>query len=197
MDPSALEIVHYPHPTLRYKSKPIARVDDNLRAVIQQMFPLMYDAHGIGLAANQIDISLRVFIINLAADPNEGEEHVFINPVISRAKGVDEKEEGCLSIPGVNGQVKRPETVRIEAYNLRGQLFEASLDGLFARAVQHELDHLDGVLFTDRLSETGKITVEPDLAELEIAFNSRRNTGGLPDDQAIANRLREIENRYS
>lgn len=197
MDPSSLEIIHYPHPTLRHKSKPILRVDDNLRAVIQQMFPLMYEARGIGLAANQINLPLRVFVINLAADPEEGEEFVFINPEISRAKGSDEKEEGCLSMPGVNAHVKRPETVRIEAYNLRGELFQADLDGLFARAVQHELDHLDGVLFTDKLSDLAKANVLPELEELEIAFDSKRETGELPNDEAIAQRLREIEQQYA
>lgn len=197
MDPTSLEIIHYPHPTLRHKSKPIARVDDTLRAIIQHMFPLMYEARGIGLAANQIDLPLRVFIINTAADPQEGEELVFINPVISRPKGSDEKEEGCLSIPGIHGMVKRPERVRVEAYNLEGQLFEAEASGLFARAIQHELDHLDGVLFTDKLSETGRIAVRPELEELEIEFNSKRETGELPDDEVIAKRLREIEKQYA
>lgn len=197
MDPSSLEIIQYPHPTLRHESKSIARVDDKLREIIKQMFPLMYEAHGIGLAANQINLPLRVFVINLAADPLEGEEHVFINPVISRPKGSDEKEEGCLSMLGVNGLVKRPETVRIEAYNLQGELFEAELDGLFSRAVQHELDHLDGVLFTDKMSETGKLSIRPELEELEIAFNSKRETGELPDDETIAGLIQEIENEYA
>lgn len=197
MDPSLLEIIHYPHPTLRHKSKPVMRVDEQLRAIIRQMFPLMYEARGIGLAANQVDLPLRIFVINLAADPEEGEEHVFINPVISKPKGMDEKEEGCLSMPGINGTVKRPDTIHVQAYNLNGQLFEATLDGLFARAVQHEVDHLDGVLFTDKLSETGKIAVRPELNELEIAFQSKRETGELPDDEAIAERLQAIEQQYA
>lgn len=197
MDPSSLEIINYPHPTLRHKSKPIVRVDDTLRAAIKQMFPLMYEAKGIGLAANQVDLPLRFFVINLAADPEEGEEFVFINPVISKPKGLDEKEEGCLSMPGVHGHVRRPEKVHIEAYNLQGQLFEADLEGLFARAVQHELDHLDGVLFTDKLSEGGKGNVRDDLAELEIAFQSQRDTGLMPDEEAIAQRLLKIEQAYA
>lgn len=197
MDPSSLEIIHYPHPTLRYKAKPIVRVDNELRAVISAMFPLMYEARGIGLAANQVDLPLRVFVINLAAEPSEGEEYVFINPVISRPKGMTEKEEGCLSMPGILGQVKRPETIRVEAYNLKGEHFEATLDGLFARAVQHELDHLDGVMFTDKLSETGKISIDSELYELELAFNSRRQTGELPPDDVIFRRLKEIEARYA
>ena len=197
MDPSALEIIHYPHPTLRHKSKPVARVDEPLRAVIKQMFPLMYEAKGIGLAANQIDLPLRIFVLNLASDPKEGEELVFINPVINKPKGMDEKEEGCLSMPGVNGEVKRPETVEVEAYNLQGQLFRATIDGLLARAVQHELDHLDGVLFTDKMSETGKLAIRPELYELEVAFDSKRETGEIPDDEQIARRIQQIEADYA
>lgn len=197
MDPSSLKIVHYPHPTLRYKSKPIVRVDDQLRAVIRQMFPLMYEARGIGLAANQIDLPLRVFVINLAADPQEGEELVFINPVASQPKGMGEKEEGCLSIPGVNASVKRPESIRIQAYGLDGQFVDATVDGLLARAIQHELDHLDGVLFTDRLSETGKIAVTPDLQELSLTYRSQLETGEIPSDEDIERRRRDIESQYT
>lgn len=197
MDPSSLKIVHYPHPTLRYKSKPIVRVDDQLRAVIRQMFPLMYEARGIGLAANQVDLPLRVFVINLAADPQEGEELVFINPVASQPKGLAEKEEGCLSIPGVNANVKRPESIRIQAYQLDGQFIDATVDGLLARAIQHELDHLDGVLFTDRLSETGKIAVTPDLQELDLTYRSQLETGEIPRDEEIENRRRQIESQYT
>ena len=197
MDLSSLEIIHFPHPTLRYESKPVVRVDDNLRAMVQQMFPLMYEARGIGLAANQVNLPLRLFVINLAAEPDEGEELVFINPVVSRPKGSDEKEEGCLSIPGVNGHVKRPETIHVEAYNLEGDLFKADVDGLFARAIQHELDHLDGVLFTDKLTETGKLSVRDDLDELEAVYQSRRETGEVQDDEAIRKHIREIESQYT
>ena len=196
MDSSSLEIVHYPHPTLRHVSKPIQRVDGQLRSAIRQMFPLMYEARGIGLAANQIDLPLRVFVINLAADPHEGQEHVFINPVVSQPKGMSEQEEGCLSIPGINGQVRRPETVRIQAYDLDGQAIDLAIDGLFARAVQHELDHLDGVLFTDRLSETGKMAIREEMDELEITFRSRQETGAIASAEEIQARIREVEQRY-
>ena len=196
MDLSALEIIHYPHPTLRHTSRSIQRVDGELRDIIRQMFPLMYEARGVGLAANQINLPLRVFITNLAADPEEGEECVFINPVISQPKGMFEQEEGCLSIPGVTGNVKRPERVRIQAFDLEGQAVDLTVDGLFARVVQHELDHLDGVLFTDRLSETGKMAAREDLEELELSFRSQRETGSMPRDQEIRARLRKVEERY-
>jgi len=191
-----LSIVYYPHPTLRYKSKPVKRVDTELRAVVREMFERMYEARGIGLAANQVDLPLRLFVLNLEASPDEGEELVFINPVISRPKGNDELEEGCLSMPGVNGLVRRPETVHLQAFDLSGNEINATVDGLFARAVQHELDHLEGVLFTDRMSETGKITVRPDLEELEVVFQSQRDTGSLPGDEVIRQRLRGWEDRY-
>lgn len=196
MDSSSPQIIHYPHPTLRHHSKPIQRVDRGLRSIIGQMFRLMYESRGVGLAANQIDLPLRVFIANLAADPEEGEEHVFINPVISQPKGMSEQEEGCLSIPGINGNVRRPERVQFQAYTLDGQSIDMSLEGLFARVVQHELDHLDGVLFTDRLSETGKMAVRPELEELEVSFRSQCDTGLIPSDEAIRTRLNELEQRY-
>ncbi len=196
MDLSALEIIHYPHPTLRHTSRPIQRVDDELRDIIRHMFPLMYEARGVGLAANQIDLPLRVFITNLEVEPEEGEERVFINPVISQTKGIIEQEEGCLSIPGVNGNVKRPERVKIQAYDLDGQAIDLTVDGLFARVVQHEVDHLHGVLFTDRLSETGKMAVREDIEELESSFRCRRETGSMPSDQEIRARGREMEERY-
>lgn len=196
MDSPSLEIIHYPHPTLRRPSRPIQRVDGKLRDIIRQMFRLMYQARGVGLAANQIDLALRVFITNLAADPEEGEERVFINPVLSQPKGMTEQEEGCLSMPGVNGTVKRPERVRIQAYGLDGEAVELTVEGLFARVIQHEVDHLDGVLFTDRLSETGKMAVREALEELEFAFRSGRETGSIPSDQEIRAGCRELEERY-
>jgi peptide deformylase len=143
-----LQILTYPHPTLRRVSKPLKRVDADLRKTIREMFDLMYAAKGIGLAANQVDLPLRLFIVNLESNPETGEELVFLNPVISRPRGgAEEAEEGCLSLPGLYGPVIRPKEVRINAYNLSGQEFEADVSGLFARCVQHELDHLDGVLF--------------------------------------------------
>ena len=191
-----MQIVTYPHPTLRHKSKPIRRVDAELKALVSQMFDLMYQAQGVGLAANQVDLPLRIFVVNEEADPAEGEEMVFINPVLSKPKGNEEKEEGCLSLPETYGDVMRPEKIHVEAYNLQGELFQADLSGLLGRIVQHENDHLDGVLFTDRLNETGKMKVQPALDEFTLDFQSKRRTGEIPEDDAIAARLAEIEAKY-
>jgi peptide deformylase len=191
-----LRIVNYPHPTLRHKSKPIQRVDAELRQIVRQMFDLMYQAKGVGLAANQVDLPFRLFIVNTQANPKEGEELVFINPVVLDPKGSDEAEEGCLSLPGLYGQVKRPKQVRLNAFNLQGQEITADLSGLPARVVQHELDHLDGILFIDRLSETGRLSAAPTLEEFTLEFQSRRHVGEIPSDQEIAARLADWERKY-
>ena len=191
-----MQIVSYPHPTLRYKSKVIRRVDSELRDVVQQMFELMYEAKGIGLAANQVDMPLRLFVINSEGNREEGEELVFINPVLSQPDGQEENEEGCLSLPGVYAPVTRAKQIHVEAYNLQGQPFSATLSDMMARVVQHEHDHLDGVLFTDRVSAEDKLEIEPALHECAIEFQARRDRGEIPDDQQIFSQLAELEQKY-
>jgi len=189
-----LKIIEYPHPTLRRPSKPLARVDAGLVEIVREMFALMYEKKGVGLAANQVDLPYRLFVANLECDPQRPElEHVFINPVITNRKGSVEAEEGCLSLPGLYGQVKRPERVTISAYNLAGQEFRGDLTGLFARVVQHEVDHLDGVLFIDKLSTSGQMAAREAIEEFEIQFAQRRERGEIPDNAAIAARLAELE----
>ncbi len=189
-----MRIIRYPHPTLRRVSKPLKRVDAELHKIVREMFDLMYQAEGIGLAANQVDLPYRMFIINLASDPAAAEkEFVFLNPVLRSPKGSTEAEEGCLSLPGLYGQVRRPERIVLNAYDLAGQELTLELDGLFSRAVQHEVDHLDGVLFTDRLSATALADARPELKRFEDQFASARERGEIPDDRAIAARLAELE----
>lgn len=191
-----LQILVFPHPTLRHQTKPVRHVDTELRKNVRQMFDLMYEARGVGLAGNQVDLPLRLFVANLACDPEEGEEYVFINPVISRAKGMDEQDEGCLSLPEMYGAVKRPETVHIQAFDLNGKEVNAELSGLFARVAQHETDHLDGILFTDRLSETGKMDAEEMLQGFQLEFEAKRKDGTIPSDDQIAARLSKLEGKY-
>lgn len=189
-----LRIVQYPHPTLRHISKPLTRVDKELHGMVREMFDLMYEANGIGLAANQVDLPYRLFVLNLKSDPNlPEEEQVFLNPVITSRKGMAEGEEGCLSIPGLYAQVKRPERVTLNAYNLSGEELNLDLDGLFARAAQHEIDHLDGVLFIDRLSPTSVIEVRETLEDFESEFLNQRERGEIPDSETIVKRLVELE----
>jgi len=169
-------------------------VDKELHGYVREMFDLMYEARGIGLAANQVDLPYRLFVINLESDPEaKDQEFVFLNPVITARKGMAEAEEGCLSIPGLYADVKRPERVTLNAYNMAGEELNLELDGLFARAVQHEIDHLDGVLFIDRLSPTTEMDVREALLDFEDQFVSQRERGEIPDDAAIAQRLSELE----
>ncbi len=191
-----MQIISYPHPTLRRVAKPIRRVDAALRSIVREMFEKMYESKGIGLAANQVDMPLRLFIVNLEAQPGAGEELVFINPVISKPKGTAEAEEGCLSLPGVYASVVRPKQVTINAYTLDGREITADVSGLMARCVQHELDHLDGVLFTDRLSPIAKTDLADELDELETVYSSKRQTGEIPSDEVLAARWAEWEQKY-
>ncbi len=189
-----MQIVQYPHPTLRHVSKPLKRVDAELHRLIREMFELMYEAKGIGLAANQVDLPYRLFVLNLESDPQARDlEHVFINPVLTSRKGMAEAEEGCLSLPGLYADVRRPERVTLEAFTPGGQQVKMELDELFARAAQHEIDHLDGTLFIDRLSPTGEIAVRPALDDFELQYRGHLERGEIPDDAAIAKRLEELE----
>jgi len=189
-----VQIVKYPHPTLRRKSKPLKRVDRDLKAMIGEMFELMYAHEGLGLAANQVDLPYRLFVINIEghADAKE-EERVFINPVILRRSGQAEDREGCLSFPEIYAPVTRPEKIVVNGYGLDGQEFTYEMSGLLGRAVQHETDHLEGILFIDRLSEANRMAIRGELEELELAFSTDRRMGLIPPDERIAARLGELE----
>ena len=188
-----LRVVKYPHPALRHKSRPLRRVDNELRKTVRAMFDLMYEQRGIGRAANQVDLPYRFFILNTEGEPDKGEEHVFLNPVIVKRGGTAEAEEGCLSFPEIYAPVKRSATIVISAYNLAGEEMNCELNGLLARAAQHEYDHLDGVLFIDRLTPSGLLSVKQSLLDLEEQFEGDRRRGMVPDDQQIASRLAELE----
>ncbi|MGD0896944.1 MAG: peptide deformylase [Thermoguttaceae bacterium] len=189
-----MRIVKYPHPTLRHKSKPLRRVDAELRKIVQEMFNLMYLHKGIGLSANQVDLPYRLFILNVEGDPAaRDKERVFINPEISRWSGTAEADEGCLSFPEIFAPVRRAEKISISAFNLAGEEVQYEPTGLLARAAQHEYDHLDGVLFIDRLTPSHLAAIRPALEELELEFSGARQRGVIPDDQQITARLTELE----
>lgn len=134
-------------PVLRQRAEEIAAVDDNLRALVDDMFDTMAAFSGVGLAANQVGVARRVAVVNA-----EGQTITMINPRIVEADGREVKEEGCLSIPEVYGEVTRPGRIVLEALNEDGAPYRLDADGLVARAIQHEIDHLDGILFIDHLS---------------------------------------------
>ncbi len=189
-----MRIVKYPHPTLRHRSKPLRRVDAELKRIVGQMLDLMYQHKGIGLAANQVDLPYRLFVMNPQSDPAAKDlEYVFINPVIVKRTGTAEEEEGCLSFPEIFAPVRRSDKIVLSAYNLTGEEVSYQLSDLPARAAQHEADHLDGVLFIDRLSPPARLSVKQALADLEREFQGSRDRGLIPDDGQITSRLAELE----
>jgi len=188
-----LRIIKYPHPALRHKSKPLRRVDGELKSAIREMFDLMYENKGCGLAANQVDLPYRMFVINLEGDPAKGEEHVFLNPVISKRQGSAEADEGCLSFPEIFAPVRRSDKIVLSAYNLDGEPINYELSGFFARAVQHEFDHLDGIMFIDRLGPAALLSIKQLLQDLEVQFQGDRDRGVIPQDPQIFARLTELE----
>jgi len=193
-----VRIIKYPHPTLRHKSKPLRRVDAALKKAIGEMLDHMYESNGIGLAANQVDLPYRVFVMNIESDPEAADQElVFINPVITGRNGTAEGEEGCLSFPEIYAPVRRSSQIVLSAYNLAGEEISWRLEGLPARAAQHEADHLDGVLFIDRLSDSAKLSVKEALEDLEVEFKAERDRGRMPDDAAIAARLAELEAEWT
>ena len=185
-----MQIVHYPHPSLGYSSRPITSVNEALRRTVREMFELMYEAKGVGLAANQVALPLRVFIMNISGDSDlADEEHVFLNPELSGQAGSVEAEEGCLSVPELYGQVKRFERVTIEAYDLDGEGFAMDLDELPARVVQHETDHLDGLMFFDRMNDLDRQAIEPQIDEFVTVFRHGQSTGEISADSSLTEQL--------
>ncbi len=146
-----LTILEFPDPRLRTRATPVEAVDDDLRALIDAMFETMYAAPGIGLAATQVDVHKRLLVTDVSADKTE--PLCFINPEIIDREGSIITEEGCLSVPEIYAKVERAERVRVRALNRDGMEFEIDADGLLAVCVQHEMDHLEGKLFVDYLSE--------------------------------------------
>ncbi|MEO1995545.1 MAG: peptide deformylase [Planctomycetaceae bacterium] len=189
-----MEIVQYPHPALTWKAKPITEINARLRTTVEQMFELMYTSKGLGLAANQVALPFQVFVVNPTGDPEEkDQEFVFINPEITSRKGSVEGEEGCLSLPDVYGEVRRAEQIVVEAYDLSGQGFELNLTELPARVVQHEADHLQGVMFLERMTEAALRELQPQLELFESHYRSQQAQGKIPDASQLLREWRELE----
>ncbi|MGB8852002.1 MAG: peptide deformylase [Pirellulales bacterium] len=188
-----LQLVEYPHPALLRRAKPVSRIDDALAAAVEQMFDIMYDARGVGLAANQVALPYRLFIVNCEGERGQGEEHVFINPVLSRPRGTAIQEEGCLSLPGVRMDVRRPERIVVDAWSLDGQPIHLDVDGLLARVIQHEFDHLEGRLFTDRLPEAAALEVRRALESFREVHAGKQSRGELPGHEALVAELDRLE----
>lgn len=146
-----LPILEFPDPRLRKQAEPVLQVDAAVRQLIEDLFETMYAAPGIGLAATQVDVHRRLLVTDVSTDASD--PHALVNPVILAKDGVAVSEEGCLSVPGYYEEVERAEHIRVRYLDRDGTEIETDMDGLLAICVQHEIDHLDGKLFVDYLSE--------------------------------------------
>ena len=156
-----LTILEFPDPRLRTKATPVSAVDDALRALIDDMFETMYAAPGIGLAATQVNVHKRLLVADVSA--NQSEPHVLINPVILEKDGLMVSDEGCLSVPGYYEEVERAEHIRVRFLDRDGVEQEMEAEGLLAVCIQHEMDHLEGKLFVDYLSEAKRLRIRKKL----------------------------------
>ena len=167
-----LTIVHYPNPVLRREAESVRKPDSYLQELAERMNELMAEAAGIGLASNQVGVTERLLVVNLTGE--QGAYEGFINPVILSQSGTSREEEGCLSVPGLAGKVRRAARVVVEATTLDGERVRMEAEGLAARCWQHELDHLNGMLFIDKLGASRRLTIRPRLRALEKRFKEER-----------------------
>ena len=156
-----LKILEFPDPRLRTKATPVTVVDDDLRKLIDEMFETMYAAKGIGLAATQVDIHRRLLVTDISVDNDD--PHVLINPEILEKDGTIVTDEGCLSVPGYYEEVERAEHIKVRFLDREGAAVELEAHGLLAVCIQHEIDHLDGKLFVDYLSEAKRSRIRKKL----------------------------------
>jgi peptide deformylase len=174
-DPDRVQILHYPAPQLRKPANLVDKVDTYHREMAARMDELLREAVGVGLAANQVGWLERVVVINLTCEP--GKSEIYINPRIVARTGEVKDDEGCLSLPGVRGKVVRASEVTVSAIRLDGQPVEIKATGLLARAWQHEMDHLEGMLFVDRLGAASKFVLGSRLRKLEKEFDRQGPSG--------------------
>lgn len=158
-----LNVLTYPDPRLRNFAEPVDTVDDGIRTLVDDMAETMYAAPGIGLAAIQVDVRKRVIVIDVSEDRSALQ--VFINPVITRSEGAQELEEGCLSVPGIYAQVRRADSIVVEALDRSGTEFTLRADAMLAVCIQHEIDHLDGKVFVDYLSRIKRDRIRKKLSK--------------------------------
>ena len=168
-DAKDLKIIRWPDPRLKKKSEPVRAFDEDLRELAARMLELMRECKGVGLAAPQVGVNVRLFVVNPTGKPED--DKVYVNPVLSDADGDEEGEEGCLSLPDINVKVTRPTaSVRMQAQDLSGQPFEQVGSGFITRIWQHENDHLNGILILDRMGPVAKLTHRKRLRELEEEY---------------------------
>jgi peptide deformylase len=191
-----MKIVHYPHPALRHPGKPVMTIDKELRVQIGHMMECMYGAKGLGLAAPQVALPYQLLVMNITGDPEKPDmEEVYVNPVIVERKGIVDDEEGCLSFPGLFQKIRRAKSVKIQAYDLKGHKITKEVHDLEARAWQHEIDHLNGVLFIDKMGLLAKIASRGSIKSFEYEFKKAQERGEIPPEADIEQLLMALEGK--
>jgi len=181
-----MKIVKYPHPALVHATRPVVDIDKQLRIHVGEMLDTMYEAKGLGLAANQVALPYQLLVMNQANDPDKHDQGaVYINPVIVERKGTQEGDEGCLSFPDLFQKVRRAKTVKVRAYNLQGEAVEINASDLAARCWQHELDHLNGIMFIDKMGPLARLGSRGALKEFEREFKQAQKRGEIPPDAEL------------
>lgn len=160
-----LNILHFPDPRLRTVAKKVSEFDENLEQLVSDMFETMYEAPGIGLAATQVDRHIRLLVMDVSEARNQ--PMCLINPVILSAEGEEEMDEGCLSVPGFYEKVSRADRIRVRTHDVRGATSEFAAEGLEAVCIQHEMDHLEGKLFVDYLSNLKRNRIRSKLIKIQ------------------------------
>jgi len=166
-----MEILLYPAPALRQPSRPVGTPTPEVAETLRQMAAFMREHGGIGLAAPQVGIPLRLLMVNHTGQP--ADDRAFIDPRVTARRGMEDAEEGCLSFPGIRAVIRRPAWVRVEALSPGGEPVVVEMDGLLARVLQHEIDHLDGILLIDKMSPTERRANVAALRDLEARFTSK------------------------
>ena len=171
-DPKTFDVVLFPDPVLRRETEEITAFDDELRGVVEAMFERMFESQGVGLAAPQVGLSMRLFVLNDEGDRDKPERNLaLINPTIKSFGGKKTRhEEGCLSLPGVHADITRPEKCVVHHFDVEGNEVEKEYDGFVARIIQHEYDHLQGVLLVDRMTPSDKLRNRAAVDELKAAY---------------------------
>ena len=177
-----LQIILYPDPRLKKVSQPVEKFDESLRALAARMFQLMRESRGVGLAAPQVGQNIRMFVMNHTGDPKD--DRVYVNPELTEAAGSEEAEEGCLSLPGLNARIIRDRSMRMRARDVDGNDIDQLESGYIARVWQHEFDHLNGTLITDRMGAVAKMGARKLLRELEEKYEARQGKRG-PDKKRM------------
>jgi peptide deformylase len=194
--PTRRKIVLYPDPVLLRKAAPVERIDGWVRDLVKDMIDIMRDMDGAGIAAPQVGESVRIFVVEAReADEEEPAEPlgVYINPVLSAPMGsVEPFEEGCLSLPAIRAEIRRPPGVTITATDLEGRSFTRTSDGFLARVWQHEFDHLEGTLITDRMTEIDRLACRKKLKELQEEWDEEHPPAPAPEAPGAGKRVGKI-----